>query len=85
MNSPALYFAITAVGAASLLALTSSLPPDQDRIVSQYDTKLLETIAMKRLHLSLNSGEPLNSAILIYVIMCLMITEVQLLLLYLAR
>jgi len=37
---------------------------------------------MKHLNFSLDDGEPLDPAILIYVIMCLMVTEVQLLFLY---
>lgn len=85
VNSPALYFAIASAGAASLLALTrSSFRPYQDRLISRYDAKLLETVAMKRLGFSLDSGELLNSAILMYVIMCLMVTEVRFLFLYLA-
>lgn len=75
---PALYFAITATGATGFRAHTrSSFRPYPDRFISQYEAVLTETIAIKHLRLSLDTGQPFDSVVLIYVITCLMITKVQ--------
>ena len=75
---PALYFAITATGATGFRAHTrSSFHPYPDRFISQYEAVLTETIAIKHLRLSLDTGQPFDSVVLIYVITCLMITKVQ--------
>ena len=85
MKSQVLYQAVTAVGAASHLALITSLLSHHDNLNFQYDAKMLEIIAVKHLRLCLDTSETMEVATLMYVIMSLMVIQVRMLSSYFHR
>ena len=85
LTSSELFLAVLAVGAASLLAMTerrTSSPPDAEdvedcgEVISMHDAVTFKIDAVKILRSAINNDEVLDSGILIYSIMCLMVTEV---------
>ena len=85
LTSPELLLAILAIGAASFLALTrnprttsSGLADTEDSYgtISLHDAIAYKIIAVKHLRSAVEDNTALRPGILLYCIMCLMVTEV---------
>ena len=80
-----MFFAVLALGAATILSLThdsmstsfDSKDEEKDhQAISLHDTTALEIAAVELLRSVLEENKPLKQGVLIYSIMCLMVTEV---------